>query len=130
MIYRRHDNMAKKIVLAEDESHIARLITFKLEREGYELYWEQDGESALKKIKEIIPDLVILDIMMPVMDGYEVLKHIKELDDLKDIPIIMLTAKSQEQDIIKGFNLGAEDYISKPFKPAELTARIKKILGQ
>ncbi|MFC1651214.1 response regulator transcription factor [Candidatus Latescibacterota bacterium] len=120
--------MAKKIVLAEDESHIARLITFKLEREGYELFWEADGGSALEKVREIIPDLVLLDIMMPVMDGYEVLKHIKEDDNLKDIPVIMLTAKSQEQDIIKGFDLGSEDYIVKPFKPAELAARIKKIL--
>ncbi|MFC1541103.1 response regulator transcription factor [Candidatus Latescibacterota bacterium] len=120
--------MTKKIVLAEDEAHIARLITFKLEREGYELHWEADGGSALEKVREIIPDLVILDIMMPVMDGYEVLKHIKEDDSLKEIPVIMLTAKSQEQDIIKGFNLGSEDYIVKPFKPAELAARIKKIL--
>ncbi|MFC1537957.1 response regulator transcription factor [Candidatus Latescibacterota bacterium] len=120
--------MTKKIVLAEDEAHIARLITFKLEREGYEIHWAADGGSALEKVREVIPDLVLLDIMMPVMDGYEVLKHIKEEDSLKDIPVIMLTAKSQEQDIIKGFNLGSEDYIVKPFKPAELAARIKKIL--
>jgi two-component system, OmpR family, alkaline phosphatase synthesis response regulator PhoP len=120
--------MAKKIVLAEDESHIARLITFKLEREGYEIHWAADGGSALEKVKEVIPDLVLLDIMMPVMDGYEVLKNIKRDDSLKDIPVIMLTAKSQEQDIIKGFDLGSEDYIVKPFKPAELAARIKKIL--
>ncbi|MFC1490844.1 response regulator transcription factor [Candidatus Latescibacterota bacterium] len=120
--------MAKTIVLAEDESHIARLITFKLEREGYILHWKADGGSALEKVREVVPDLVILDIMMPVMDGYEVLKHIKEDERLKDIPVIMLTAKSQEQDIIKGFDLGSEDYIVKPFKPAELAARIKKIL--
>ncbi len=122
--------MAKKIVLAEDESHIARLITFKLEREGYEVIWADDGEKALNSIKSSKPDLIILDIMMPVMDGYEVLEKVKEEEQLKAIPVIMLTAKGQEQDILKGFNSGIEDYIVKPFRPAELVARIRNVLKE
>jgi len=121
--------MKYKIILAEDEPQIARLIKFKLEREGYEVIWEKDGGAALESIKENTPDLVLLDIMMPVMDGYQVLKKIKEDENLKNIPVIMLTAKGQERDIVKGIEMGSEDYIVKPFRPAELVARIKKVLG-
>ncbi len=122
--------MGKKIVLAEDEAHIARLVIFKLEREGYEVLWAPDGEKALEYVRNSLPDLVILDIMMPVMDGYEVLKNIKEDESLKSIPVIMLTAKGQEPDIVKGFNLGTDDYIVKPFRPAELSARIRNALKE
>ena len=122
--------MGKKIVLAEDEPHIARLVVFKLEREGYEVVWADDGEKALESIKNHIPDLIILDIMMPVMDGYEVLRRVKEDEGLKAIPVIMLTAKGQERDIVRGFELGSEDYIIKPFRPAELVARIRKVLNE
>lgn len=126
---RRSKKMPKKIVLAEDESHIARLITFKLEKEGYELTWAKDGGEALEKITEIMPDLVILDVMMPVMDGFEVLKKVKHDETLKAIPVIMLTAKGQDNDIVHGLDTGAADYIVKPFRPAELVARIRRIIG-
>lgn len=122
--------MKHKIVLAEDEPQIARFTIFKLEKEGYEVIWEKDGGAALESIKANHPDLVLLDIMMPVMDGYQVLKKMKEDENLKNIPVIMLSAKGQERDIIKGFDLGSEDYIVKPFRPAELVARIKKILEE
>lgn len=121
--------MKNKIVLAEDEPQIARLTIFKLEKEGFEVIWEKDGGAALESVKNNKPDLVLLDIMMPVMDGYQVLKKIKENDDLKMIPVIMLTAKGQERDVISGIEMGAEDYVVKPFRPAELVARIKRILG-
>ena len=120
----------KTIVLAEDETHIARLIMFKLEREGYKVDWAQNGGEALSKIKSSPPDLILLDVMMPVMDGYEVLKQIKEDGALKTIPIIMLSAKGQTADIEKGSSLGADDYIIKPFRPAELVERIKGILKE
>ena len=120
--------MAKKIVLAEDEPQIARLIEFKLKKEGYEVTWKENGEEALKAIKEDKPDLILLDVMMPVMDGYEVLRRLKEDENLKSIPVIMLTARAQERDVVKGIDLGAEDYITKPFHPAELLARVKRIL--
>ena len=120
--------MAQRIVVAEDEEHIAKLISFKLERNGYETIWAKDGGEALEKIRSVLPDLILLDIMMPVMDGYEVLKKIKEDERTSSIPVIILTARGQEQDIVRGFDLGIEDYILKPFRPSELVARIKKTL--
>lgn len=122
--------MAKKIVLAEDEPQIARLIEFKLKKEGYQVTWKENGEEALKAIKADKPDLILLDVMMPVMDGYEVLRRLKEDENLKSIPVVMLTARAQERDVVKGIDLGAEDYITKPFHPAELLARVKRILGK
>ncbi len=122
--------MTKKIVLAEDEPQIARLIEFKLNKEGYSVIWKENGEEALKAIKEDKPDLILLDIMMPVMGGYEVLRRLKEDEKLKSVPVIMLTARAQEKDVVKGIGMGAEDYITKPFHPAELLARVKRILGK
>ncbi len=114
-----------KILLAEDEPHIARLVTFKLEREGYDVRWAKDGGEALEMFQNFIPNLVLLDVMMPIMDGFEVLKKIREDDRLSDIPVIMLSAKGQTSDVEKGFDLGSDDYIVKPFQPDELVARIR-----
>ncbi len=122
--------MTRKIILAEDEPQIARLIEFKLKKEGYDVTWKENGEEALKAIKADKPDLIVLDIMMPVMGGYEVLRRLKEDENLKSIPVIMLTARAQEKDVVKGIDMGAEDYITKPFHPAELLARVKRILGK
>ncbi len=122
--------MSKKIVLAEDEPQIARLIEFKLKKEGYSVTWKENGEEALKAIKEDKPDIILLDIMMPVMGGYEVLRRLKEDENLKSVPVIMLTARAQEKDVVKGIAMGAEDYITKPFHPAELLVRVKRILGK
>jgi len=122
--------MAKKIILAEDEPQIARLIEFKLKKEGYEVVWKENGEEALAAIKTEKPDLILLDVMMPVMNGYEVLRRVKEDENLKNIPVVMLTARAQEKDVVKGIDLGADDYIIKPFHPAELLARVKRILGK
>lgn len=122
--------MAKKIVLAEDEPQIARLVEFKLKKEGYQVTWKENGEEALKAIKADKPDLILLDVMMPVMDGYEVLRRLKEDENLRSIPVVMLTARAQERDVVKGIDMGAEDYITKPFHPAELLARVKRILGK
>ena len=120
----------KKILLAEDEPHIARLIIFKLEREGYEVTWAKDGGEALEAIKNNIPDLVLLDIMMPVMDGFEVLKKIKEDEHYWKIPVIMLTAKGQIKDVEKGFELGSDDYVVKPFRPDKLVEKVQALLGE
>jgi len=122
--------MAKKIVLAEDEPQIARLVEFKLKKEGYEVTWKPNGEEALEAIRKEKPDLILLDIMMPVMDGYEVLRRIREDENLKSIPVVMLTARAQERDVVKGIDMGADDYITKPFHPTELLARVKRILGK
>jgi len=122
--------MAKKIVLAEDEPQIARLVEFKLKKEGYQVICKGNGEEALAAIKTEEPDLILLDVMMPVMDGYEVLRRVKEDENLKNIPVVMLTARAQERDVVKGIDMGADDYITKPFHPAELLARVKRILGK
>jgi len=122
--------MTRKIVLAEDEPQIARLIEFKLKKEGYDVTWKENGDEALRAIKADKPDLILLDIMMPVMGGYEVLRRLKEDENLKSVPVIMLTARAQEKDVVKGIDMGAEDYITKPFQPAELLARVKRILGK
>ena len=122
--------MAKKIVLAEDEPQIAKLVEFKLRKEGYQVTWKENGEEALEAIKREKPDLILLDVMMPVMDGYEFLRQVKENEGLKDIPVIMLTARAQERDVVKGIDSGVENYITKPFHPAELLARVKRILGK
>lgn len=118
----------KRILMAEDEPHIARLIQFKLEREGFDVTWAKDGGEALSAVMEVIPDLVLLDVMMPVMDGFDVLKKIRENSSTAGIPVIMLTAKGQTEDVEKGFDLGTDDYIIKPFRPAELVARVKSKL--
>ncbi len=118
-----------RILIAEDEPEIAQMVKFKLEREGFDVIWECNGGLAFKAAQDDHPDLILLDIMMPVMDGFQVLKKLKSDEELKDIPVIMLTAKGQERDIVTGMEAGANDYVVKPFRPAELVARIKKILS-
>lgn len=120
--------MNKTIVIAEDESPIARLIEFKLKNNGYDVVVTDNGEDVLDAIKHHQPLLVLLDVMMPVMDGFQVLKRMKEDDTLKDIPVIMLTSKGQEKDVVRGLEMGVEEYITKPFKPAEVLLQIKKVL--
>jgi DNA-binding response OmpR family regulator len=121
--------MNKKILIAEDETHIAHLVSFKLRRAGYDVIWADDGGKAIEMISQEFPDLIILDVMMPVMDGFEVLTKIKQDINMHNIPVIMLTSKAQDNDVMKGFNLGTDDYMTKPFSPAELLARVKKILN-
>ena len=122
--------MNYKIVLAEDNPTQANIILLSLEDKGYEIIWEKDGESALNSIKTQLPDLVILDIIMPVMDGYQVLEKIKADENTRHIPIIILTAKDLSVDLIKGRRLGADDYIVKPYNPNLLEESIKLLLNK
>lgn len=117
------------ILVAEDEPQTAQLIEFKLKQQGYNVTIVSNGEQALKMVGVSRPNLVILDGMMPVMDGFEVLRRIKADGNTQDLPVIMLTAKSREKDVVTGLELGASDYIVKPFSPAELVARVKKVVG-
>ncbi len=107
---------------------ISELIGFHLEQQNYQIKFSYDGESAIQEIEHWLPDLILLDWMLPNISGIEVLKRIKRKDNLKKIPIIMLTAKGQEDDKIRGFELGVEDYVTKPFLPSEILARIKSLL--
>lgn len=123
-------NDKKTIVIAEDESQIANLVKFKLEKSGYEVFWGDNGKVALELINSHLPDLVILDVMMPVMDGFEVLRSIKAEERTSNIPVIMLTARGMEDDVLKGFESGAVDYMTKPFSVLELAARVKSALAR
>ncbi len=114
--------MNKKILIVEDEKPISDIIKFNLIKEGYEIETAYDGEEALKKVYQFQPDLVLLDVMLPKLDGFQVCRRIRESFNM---PIIMLTAKEEEVDKVLGFELGADDYITKPFGMRELIARVK-----
>lgn len=118
----------KKIFVCEDEGPIAKLISLKLKTEGYQPSIFSNGEQLIDSLKNEKPDLIILDIMMPGLDGISILKMMKNDEKLKDIKVIMLTALSKESDIVSCLDIGADDYITKPFSPSELSSRIKKIL--
>ena len=119
--------MSKKILIIEDEKDIVELIAHYLEKDGFKTISASDGAKGLELVKEKSPDMVILDLMLPKIDGIEVCKRIKSDTKSASTPIIMLTAKGEETDRIIGLELGADDYITKPFSPRELVARIKAI---
>lgn len=118
----------KRILLIEDEEDIASLIKLQAELSGYKLHVEVDGLNGLRAVEREKPDLVLLDIMLPGQNGYDVCRKIKSNPDLKNIPIIILTAKAEEIDVMLGLELGADDYVSKPFSPKVLMSRIKAVL--
>lgn len=117
-----------KVLVIEDDTHIWKLIEYKLKKEKHELTWASDGLKALEILETFKPDLILSDVMVPYMDGIQILKKIKSNEDLKNIPVIMLTSKAQEKDIIKGLELGAQDYMAKPFSPTELILRVNMAL--
>ena len=112
-----------RILLAEDEQQIGDMVAFKLANAGHEVIRVVDGEAALAAARER-PDVIILDVMMPIVDGFEVLGRLKADPDLRAIPVIMLTARGQERDVLSGLQAGAADYIVKPFSLKELLARV------
>ena len=120
---------SKKILVADDEPNLVRSLTFILQREGYDATAASNGEEALDKIRQSKPDLVFLDVMMPKKNGYEVCREIKQTPDLRDIYVIMLTAKGQDVDREQGVGAGADEFITKPFGLLEIVARVKKVLG-
>jgi two-component system OmpR family response regulator len=117
--------MKSKILIVDDEEHIRELIRFYLDKEGFSVLEAENGETALELVENEYVDLAIVDIMMPVMNGFD---FVEEMKGFKDIPVIMLTAKSQSADKLRGFSLGIDDYVTKPFDPEELLARVKTIL--
>jgi len=120
--------MKETILIVEDEKDIVKMLDYNLKKEGFKILSVNDGEDALDLATKDQPDLIILDLMLPGMDGLEVCKALKKENKTASIPIIMLTAKSQETDKIVGLELGADDYVTKPFSPRELIARIKAVL--
>jgi two-component system, OmpR family, alkaline phosphatase synthesis response regulator PhoP len=117
-----------KILIVEDEINIVELLVYNLEANGYAVAYATDGLQGLQKVKEWRPQLILLDLMLPMLDGIEVCKKIKFSEDTADIPIIMLTAKSTETDKVLGLEMGADDYLTKPFSVRELMARVKVVL--
>ena len=116
---------SQKILVVDDEERMARFIRLNLEHDGFQVVEAYKGQQAMDKLRTALPDLILLDIMMPDLDGFEVLKMIREVSK---IPVIMLTAKGEEDDKVKGLELGADDYITKPFSPRELVSRVKAVL--
>ena len=114
-----------KILVVDDEKRMVRFIQLNLEQDGFQVLTAYNGSQALEQVRTQLPDLILLDIMMPDINGFEVLKRIREVNT---VPVIMLTAKGEEEDRIQGLELGADDYVTKPFGVRELIARVKAVL--
>jgi DNA-binding response OmpR family regulator len=118
----------KKIVIIEDEPDILDILSFNLKREGYDVYSSSDGIKGLALVNKVVPDLVLLDLMLPGLDGVEICSSIKNTHQTTDTLVVMVTAKGEESDIVLGLGVGADDYVTKPFSPKELVARVKAVL--
>jgi two-component system phosphate regulon response regulator PhoB len=118
----------ERILVVDDEPDILSLLVYQLSREGYRVSTAVDGRSALSTAREERPDAIVLDLMLPGVDGYEVLRNLREDDDTSEIPVILLTARKEEEERIRGFEIGADDYVTKPFSARELVLRIGALL--
>jgi DNA-binding response OmpR family regulator len=117
-------------VVADDEVDVRELVAYRLSRSGYEVVEASDGEQALRLALENPPDLAVLDVMMPKLDGYELTRRLRAEPSTQRVPVILLTARAQEADVSQGFEAGADDYLRKPFNPDELLARVRAVLGR
>jgi len=122
--------MARKVLIADDEQNIVISLEFLLKREGFEVLVAGDGDAALQMVAEHHPDLVLLDVMMPKRNGYEVCQRMRERPEWRGIKIVMLSAKGREVEVSKGVSVGADLYVTKPFSNAELVAQINALLAQ
>jgi DNA-binding response OmpR family regulator len=120
----------QRILVADDDNTIRRFIVTLLADRGYEIHEAADGEQAFQTAERVKPDLMLLDLIMPFRDGFDVLHDLKHAPETRRIPIIIMSVKDREEEIVKGFRLGAEDYVVKPFNSLELVARVKKILDR
>ena len=115
----------RRILVVDDEERMVRFIRLNLEHDGFQVSEAFNGKEAIQKMRDLTPDLILLDVMMPDLDGFEVLETIREISN---VPVIMLTAKGEEDDRVRGLELGADDYVTKPFSPRELVSRVKAVL--
>jgi DNA-binding response OmpR family regulator len=119
------------ILVADDKEDVRELVAYRLMRSGYHVIGAGDGLEAFELASEQSPDLMVLDVMMPRLDGYELTRRVRAEESLRSIPVILLTARSQETDVGgRGFEVGADDYLKKPFNPNELVARVRAVLGR
>ena len=123
------NNSAPLILLVEDVAAVAKLVEFKAKREGYRFEHRSNGKEGYEAIAELNPDVVILDVMLPSMNGFEILRKMREDEITRDTKVVMLTSKNRVEDVKKGFELKADEYIEKPFRPDELMMRLKKVLS-
>lgn len=119
-----------RILIAEDEPDIRELVAFTLRFAGHEVIPTNNGEEAYQKAQEVIPDLILMDVRMPRMTGYDACRAMKQLPELRDIPVVFLSAKGQDSEIKFGLDAGAEEYLLKPFAPDQLVERVKDILSK
>jgi DNA-binding response OmpR family regulator len=122
------DRETPLVLVADDEEDIRALVAFRLKRAGYEVITAADGEEALRLATTRLPDLAVLDMMMPKATGLEVTRSMREQETTRDIPVILLTARAQEADVAHGYEVGADDYIKKPFSPKDLQTRVQTLL--
>jgi two-component system phosphate regulon response regulator PhoB len=120
--------MTSRVLVVDDEADITALVTYHLAKAGYRVSTASNGADALRAAREERPDVVVLDLMLPVMSGYDVLQELRRVDETRDVGVILLTSRQQEADRIKGLTLGADDYLTKPFSPAELVLRVGAVL--
>jgi DNA-binding response OmpR family regulator len=118
------------VLIADDDPDILALVSFRLERAGYEVVQARNGEEAVQVALARRPDLAVIDVMMPRIDGYEATRQLRQQEETSRMPIILLTARVQEEDIARGFDAGADDYVRKPFSPQELSSRVQAALGR
>lgn len=118
----------KNVLVCDDDDLLLDLLKFRLSAKGYEVRTARNGKEAIERASGETPDAIVLDAMMPVMDGYEVLRQIREAPHMRHLPVIMLTARKGEKDVVEALRLGASDYLAKPFIPEELTARLTRLL--
>ena len=119
----------KTILIADDEPYLIRSLSYVLQREGYHVESAVDGQEAMSKIETLRPDLVFLDLMLPRLDGFQICRRVKERPDLRSTYVIILTAKGQQEDRQKGFQAGADAFMTKPFSPKEIIDKLRQILG-
>lgn len=121
--------MAERILVVDDERHIVRLVQVNLQRAGYEVITAFDGREAVEKARQEHPDMIVCDVMMPYLDGFEVLRTLRGEDGTRDTPFIMLTAKAQDADVFHGWSAGVDAYLTKPFNPVELLSFVRRLMN-
>ena len=124
------ESKAARVLVADDDENLLAIVSYRLERSGYVVIAANDGEEAVRLALAERPDLAVLDVMMPKLDGYEVTRRLRQHEQTRRMPVILLTARAQEADVARGFEAGADDYVKKPFSPQELRARVQAILGR